>query len=226
MHVIAGEKMNTYRIAVCDDDPVMREQLHSFCRELLDGESIPYAITAFPSAAELEKRMNSDVEKPFNLLILDIQMNGMTGLELARSLRSKDDRIHFLLKPICREALANAIRTDLKLNYLPKAVTLSIGNKILHFSVSEIRYVESYNHNIIIHQSSGNSNTYYLSLTEFEKQLPKGHFSRCHNNFLGNLRRVPESGRTDLTLRNGDMLTVGRTYYKAFQSAFIRYINQ
>lgn len=133
MHVIAGEKMNTYRIAVCDDDPVMREQLHSFCRELLDGESIPYAITAFPSAAELEKRMNSDVEKPFNLLILDIQMNGMTGLELARSLRSKDDRIsiifvtacdnylsegydvqpiHFLLKPICREALANAIRTD------------------------------------------------------------------------------------------------------------------
>lgn len=247
MHVIAGEKMNTYRIAVCDDDPVMREQLHSFCRELLDGECIPYAITAFPSAAELEKRMNSDVEKPFNLLILDIQMNGMTGLELARSLRSKDDRIsiifvtacdnylsegydvqpiHFLLKPICREALANAIRTDLKLNYLPKAVTLSIGNKILHFSVSEIRYVESYNHNIIIHQSSGNSNTYYLSLTEFEKQLPKGHFSRCHNSFLVNLSRVKEIGRTDLTLRNGDMLPVGRTYYKAFQSAFIRYINQ
>ena len=79
VHMIAGEKMNTYRIAVCDDDPVMREQLHSFCRELLDGESIPYAITAFPSAEELEKRMNSDVEKPFNLLILDIQMNGMTG---------------------------------------------------------------------------------------------------------------------------------------------------
>ena len=41
MHVIAGEKMNTYRIAVCDDDPVMREQLHSFCRELLDGEKLP-----------------------------------------------------------------------------------------------------------------------------------------------------------------------------------------
>ena len=109
---------------------------------------------------------------------------------------------------------------------VPKAVTLSIGNKILHFSVSEIRYVESYNHNIIIHQSSGNSNTYYLSLTEFEKQLPKGHFSRCHNSFLVNLSRVKEIGRTDLTLRNGDMLPVGRTYYKAFQSAFIRYINQ
>ena len=66
----------------------------------------------------------------------------------------------------------------------------------------------------------------YLSLTEFEKQLPKGHFSRCHNSFLVNLSRVKEIGRTDLTLRNGDMLPVGRTYYKAFQSAFIRYINQ
>ena len=106
VHVIAGEKMNTYRIAVCDDDSVMREQLHSFCRELLDGESIPYAITAFPSAAELEKRMNSDVEKPFNLLILDIQMNGMTGLELARSLRSKDDRISIIFVTACDNYLS------------------------------------------------------------------------------------------------------------------------
>ncbi len=246
MHVIAGEKMNTYRIAVCDDDPVMREQLHSFCRELLDGESIPYAITAFPSAEELEKRMNSDVEKPFNLLILDIQMNGMTGLELARSLRSKDDRIsiifvtacdnylsegydvqpiHFLLKPICREALASAIHTDLKLNYIPKTVVVHIGNKLVHLSFSDIRYVESYNHSIVIHQSTGNS-TYYFSLSDFEKQLPAGQFARCHNSYLVNLNEVREIGRTELSLQSGETLPVGRAYYKAFQSAFVRYINQ
>ena len=29
VHVIAGEKMNTYRIAVCDDDPVMRPAMKS-----------------------------------------------------------------------------------------------------------------------------------------------------------------------------------------------------
>ena len=28
-------EMDGLKIAVCDDDPVMREQLHSFCRELL-----------------------------------------------------------------------------------------------------------------------------------------------------------------------------------------------
>lgn len=104
--------------------------------------------------------------------------------------------------------------------YLPSRVLVLI---ICRFCSASLSCLDI---SVIIHQSSGNSNTYYLSLTKFEKQLPKGHFSRCHNSFLVNLSRVKEIGRTDLTLRNGDMLPVGRTYYKAFQSAFIRYINQ
>ena len=170
---------------------------------------------------------------PFELLILDIQMEGMTGMELARSLRDKGNRvsiifvtacedylsegygvqpIHFLLKPVRREALASAIHTDLKLNYIPKTVVV-------------IRYIESYNHSIVIHQSTDNS-TYYFSLSDFEKQLPMGQFARCHNSYLVNLDEVREIGRTELSLQSGETLPMGRTYYKAFQSAFVRYINQ
>ena len=183
---------------------------------------------------------------PFELLILDIQMEGMTGMELARSLRDKGNRvsiifvtacedylsegygvqpIHFLLKPVRREALASAIHTDLKLNYIPKTVVVHIGNKLVHLSLSDIRYIESYNHSIVIHQSTDNS-TYYFSLSDFEKQLPMGQFARCHNSYLVNLDEVREIGRTELSLQSGETLPMGRTYYKAFQSAFVRYINQ
>lgn len=173
-------------------------------------------------------------------------MDGMTGMELARSLREKGNRvsiifvtacedylsegygvqpIHFLLKPVHREALASAIHTDLKLNYIPKTVVVHIGNKLVHLSLSGIRYVESYNHSIVIHQSTGNS-TYYFSLSDFEKQLPMGQFARCHNSYLVNLDEVREIGRTELSLQSGETLPMGRSYYKAFQSAFVRYINQ
>lgn len=173
-------------------------------------------------------------------------MDGMTGIELARSLREKGNRvsiifvtacedylsegygvqpIHFLLKPVRREALASAIHTDLKLNYIPKTVVVHIGNKLVHLSFSDIRYVESYNHSIVIHQSTCNS-TYYFSLSDFEKQLPAGQFARCHNSYLVNLNEVREIGRTELSLQSGETLPVGRAYYKAFQSAFVRYINQ
>lgn len=241
----AGEKMDAYRIAICDDDDIIRENLCSLCSDILTNDSVEYRLEPFCSACELEKRLNAE-GCPFDLLILDIQMDGMTGMELARSLREKGKRvsiifvtacedylsdgygvqpIHFLLKPVHREALASAIHTDLKLNYIPKTVVVHIGNKLVHLSFSDIRYVESYNHSIVIHQSTGNS-TYYFSLSDFEKQLPAGQFARCHNSYLVNLNEVREIGRTELSLQSGETLPVGRAYYKAFQSAFVRYINQ
>ncbi len=237
--------MDAYRIAVCDDDDLIRENLCSLCSDILTNDSVEYKLEPFRSAQELEKRLNSE-NCPFDLLILDIQMDGMTGMELARSLREKGNRvsiifvtacedylgegygvqpIHFLLKPVRRDALASAIHTDLKLNYIPKTVVVHIGNKLVHLSFSDIRYVESYNHSIVIHQSTGNR-TYYFSLSDFEKQLPAGQFARCHNSYLVNLNEVREIGRTELSLQSGETLPVGRAYYKAFQSAFVRYINQ
>ncbi len=237
--------MGIYRIAVCDDDDITRENLYSLCSDILTNDNFEYRLESFRSACELEQRL--DIQScPFDLLILDIQMDGMTGMELARSLRAKGNRvsiifvtacedylcegygvqpIHFLLKPVRREALTSAIRTDLKLNYIPKTVVVHIGNKLVHLSLSDIRYIESCNHSIIIHQSTGNS-TYYFSLLDFEKQLPIGQFARCHNSYLVNLNEVREIGRTTLSLQSGETLPIGRTYYKTFQSAFVRYINQ
>lgn len=212
-----GEKMSTYRIAICDDDDIIRENLCSLCSDILTNDSAEYRLEPFCSVCELEKRLNAE-GCPFDLLILDIQMDGMTGMELARSLREKGNRvsiifvtacedylsewygvqpIHFLLKPVHREALASAIHTDLKLNYIPKTVVVHIGNKLVH-----------------------------LSLSDFEKQLPMGQFARCHNSYLVNLDEVREIGRTELSLQSGETLPMGRSYYKAFQSAFVRYINQ
>ena len=224
--------MDAYRIAICDDDDIIRENLCSLCSDILTDDSVEYELEPFCSAQELEKRLNSE-NCPFDLLILDIQMDGMTGMELARSLREKGNRVSIIFVTACedylsegrREALASAIHTDLKLNYIPKTVVVHIGNKLVHLSFSDIRYVESYNHSIVIHQSTGNS-TYYFSLSDFEKQLPAGQFARCHNSYLVNLNEVREIGRTELSLQSGETLPVGRAYYKAFQSAFVRYINQ
>lgn len=237
--------MSPYRIAVCDDDDIILDNLCSLCNDILTDDGIEYSLEPFRSAGELEKKLNTE-SCPFDLLILDIQMDGMTGMELARSLREKGNRvsiifvtacedylgegygvqpIHFLIKPVRREALASAIHTDLKLNYIPKTVVVHIGNKLVHLSLSDVRYVESCNHSIIIHQSTGNS-TYYFSLSDFEKQLPTGQFVRCHNSYLVNLNEVREIGRTELLLQSGEIVPIGRTYYRAFQSAFVRYINQ
>ena len=237
--------MRIYRVAVCDDNDTMREELSALCRQILTEDNIEYELTEFAAAGELEEQLNAD-RCPFDLLILDIKMDGMTGIELARSLRARNNRVsiifvtayedylpdgysvqpvHFLLKPVQKEMLADAIHTDLKLNHLPKTAVLRIGNKILHLPIADIKYAESYNHNVVIHQSRRND-SYYISLTELEKQLPSGYFARCHNSYIVNLNEVQKIERKELHLKSGEVVPVGRAYYQAFQSAFVRYINQ
>ena len=129
------------------------------------------------------------------------------------------------VKPVSRESLALALRTDWQLNHRPKAIVLRIGSKTVQLALAEIRYIESFDHNIILHQAEGNR-TYFLSLTDFEKQMPRDQFCRCHNSYLVNMSFVEEIGRMELSLRGGVRLPVGRAYYKALQSAFIRYLNR
>ena len=237
--------MNLYRLAICEDDDTVRAQLHSLCQEILIENGIEHSIMDFASAQQLDDVLTEE-NSPFDLLLLDIQMEGLTGMELAQSLRQRGDRvsiifvtgcedylpegysvqpIHFLLKPVSRESLALALRTDWQLNHRPKAIVLRIGSKTVQLSLAEIRYIESFDHNIILHQAEGNR-TYFLSLTDFEKQMPRDQFCRCHNSYLVNMSFVEEIGRMELSLRGGVRLPVGRAYYKTLQSAFIRYLNR
>lgn len=190
--------MRVYRLAVCEDDDQIREELCSLCRAILTEDGIDHEIVAFRSAQELEKVLTAE-SSPFDLLLLDIQMEGMTGMELAKSLRQRGDRvsiifvtgcgdylpegydvqpIHFLLKPVSREALAGALHTDWNLNHRPKTAVLRIGSKKVSLLLTQIWYMESFNHSIVVHQAQGDR-SYLLSLSEIEKQLPPGQFCRC-----------------------------------------------
>lgn len=78
--------MYCYRVAVCEDDSALREELRSLCHDILEEDGIGHEITVFSSAQELD-RVLKEKGQPFDLLILDIQMEGMTGMELAKTLR-------------------------------------------------------------------------------------------------------------------------------------------
>ena len=83
-----GERVNRYRLAICEGDDGIRAQLHFLCQEILTENGIDHCIPDFSSSQQLEKRLAAE-SAPFDLLFLDIQMEGMTGMELAQSLRQR-----------------------------------------------------------------------------------------------------------------------------------------
>lgn len=70
-----------YRLAICEDEPDLREGLCAQCRGILTRLEVEHEIVSFPSAEELESALADGAQ--FDLLCLDILLTGKTGIELA-----------------------------------------------------------------------------------------------------------------------------------------------
>ncbi|HJB90781.1 MAG TPA: LytTR family DNA-binding domain-containing protein [Candidatus Eisenbergiella merdigallinarum] len=237
--------MAPYRLAVCEDDPVEGKQLIKTCDTLLSDRQIPHTLCLFENADSLAKALeqNSDA---FDLLLLDIQMEGQSGMALAKELYRRQfpgrflfitgyaeyalegyevHPIHYLLKPVEPSQLEDVLLRDWEEHHRVKNLLLRSGGKTLSLPVADIRYMESRNHTLTVRTAKAEYNL-PLSLSEAENLAPPGVFYRCHNSFLVNIRQVEEIERTSLRLRDGTQLPMGRRYYQSFQTAFIHFINQ
>lgn len=238
--------MGTYCLAVCEDNKEIQKEICRLCGEILTEAQIPHEIKAFTDADELEQFLE-ERGQIFDVLLLDIELGRKSGMELAKELRIKKDRvsiifltghekylregysvqpIQFLIKPLKKEELAEALHTDWELNHRPKTVLLQKGSRSLSLPLSSVCWAEtSGNHNIRIILEAGDEE-FPISLSELEILLPYGQFARCHNSYLVSLAHVREFKRAALYMDNGREVPVGRKYYKKIQEKFVSYINQ
>lgn len=233
-----------YRVAVCEDEEILRANLCTQCEAVLDRLKVEHRITPYSSAEELEDAFSAGEE--FSLLCLDILMHGKNGMKLAQELRQRDEKtsilfitssteflkdgysvrpIQYLLKPVQSAELEQAIRTDLRLYHRSDTVTFRISGRTLVLPTEDIFYAESRNHGTVLHTAYGEQ-FLPLPLGQTEEVLPGECFCRCHNSFLVNLSHIREvSGRT-LYLTDGSDLSIGRRYMEEFKNRFVRYLNQ
>ena len=89
-----------YRIAVCEDEEQTRQEVCVQCRQAMEMLGISGEVTPFSCAEELEAALRAAPD-PFDLLVLDIQLGGKTGLELARDRRKLDDQVNIIFITNC-----------------------------------------------------------------------------------------------------------------------------
>lgn len=231
-----------YRLAVCEDEPTLRAELCTQCREILTELMVEHEIVSFSSAEELESALVGGAR--FHLFCLDILLAQKSGLELALEIREHDkqtsilfitssmeyalegykaEAARYLLKPVKRELLEEALQTCLSQNRRSESITLRGSGKTVVLPVEEIRYAESRNHNCVFHMVHG-ERSYPITLTQLEELLPKAQFCRCHNSYLVNLAQIEAHSKREILLTGGIRLSIGRHYAQQFQRDFIRYL--
>ena len=229
----------TYQIAICDDE----EKQRAYIKSLVEGWlRQTFHHTKIQEYASSEQFLFEQAYDRTQILFLDIEMEKMDGIALAREIRKHNrqmqiifvtgymeyiqegydvEALHYLLKPVSQEKIDSVLdRAVERLKTGDAVLLVESGGEVLRLPLKEIRFIESNRNYNIIHAD----NDYEMrgTLSELEAKLDEA-FVRVGRSYLVNLNYVRRIGKTELILNTGEKLPVPRGSYKKLNEAFIKY---
>lgn len=225
------------KIAICEDEKEQQELLKTYIDQIFEGLSVKYKLKIFNSGEELLENYSKDTD----VLLLDIQMVQINGIDTARKIRTLDDKVEiifitslieyalegyevrayrYLIKPVkyenLKENIINCIKeVDIKNKYI---IVKEQGNQI-KLDINEITYIEVQKETITIHTLNEVYKT-NGTMNNIEKEIDCSRFFRCHKSFLVNLEHVKSIKQYVAILENSEEVPISRYRFKETKDKF------
>lgn len=230
------------RVAVCDDEKVCRDRISGFLKPYQEKHP-QIVIKEFCSGEEL---INAYAKgEPFDILFLDIQMEGIDGIDTAQKIRETDKNaiiifitsyvafvsqtfragaFQFLVKPVEQEEFNRDFERAMD-SYRTSHYKYSLKGKegTSSIEINEIYYIEIYRKHLFVFAE----NCKYEcvgTIAEEEKKLKDYDFVLCHKSYLVNMRYIRLIGTDSIELTNGMEIPLSRSYKANVKLAFNDYI--
>lgn len=228
------------RIAVVDDLEMDRQKLEYMLTSYTSRRELNCVIDNFSRGDEF---LQNFMPGKYQLIFLDIMMDGLDGMETARQIRRQDPQVILIFVTIEPsyaiegyevEATAFLIKTEgleskrferLMLRLEKKLrgealIQLSEGGSISNLPASSLLYAEIIDHELKLHTAD----TVYslrMAMEELKPALPTDNrFFECHRGIVINLDHIQVLGRQVVTMKNGDVLPVSRRKRAELESAY------
>ena len=229
-------------LSICDDEKQVCDVMKGKAGTVLPGAEIH----VFRSGQDL-----LDTEPLPDILLLDIKMPGMDGMEVAQSMRDRgwdgvlifitgeEDQVfhsfdlrafHYLLKPVSDDKLKQvlAAAVEERKRCVPehtgqsgKYITIRTGGSHIRIDLRRLLYAEVFDRKTLLHTAKEKIE-YYGQLSALERLVGKD-FCRIHRSYLVHMRYVERYDRSSVTMTNGDTLPVARRSYDGFLMAYMQY---
>lgn len=229
------------RIALLDDNPqdsaLLEQYLHRFCQE----KGLEMQIDTYCAGLNLLEEYGNG----YDVVFLDIEMPGMSGMEVAKEIRQTDDAvgiifitnmaqyalqgyevnaIDFMVKPVGYFNFARKLERALRFVQQREEHYLLLSNDegVSRIRVSEVRYAEKRGNYVCYHTTKGNFSQ-RNTMKAVKDDLSGSSFSECMSGYLVNLRYVEQIG-ADTVRVEAEPLPLSRRMKKKFTQDYLDYL--
>lgn len=225
------------KIAVVDDEKVIREYL---C-DLIKKQEPGCHLNSYAAGEELLAS-----KERFDIVFLDIQLEGRNGIETARNLRERQEEtvlifvtgireyvfealdlyaFQYLLKPVEEPKFAEVLERAVKeVRKRKERKGLFIKTRNLMLSQADILYIESKAKKVEIHTAGAKESIeIYAAMEKLMRELGDD-FYRCHRAYIVNMAHIAEYDSDSITLTNGDKIYLAKKKYGEFVKVYMWYL--
>jgi DNA-binding LytR/AlgR family response regulator len=235
-----------FRVAICEDEKVVLDFENSLVNKWAAARGCSLELDSNISAEQF--LFESEDKAPYDVLIFDIQMKNMNGMELAKTLRARGcdaviifitgvpdyaiegyevGAVRYILKPVKAEVL-NGLLDSAWADRQKKAddyFVLGQGSDLEKISFEKILYIEACGHYVHL-KGLDFEREWKASFSETTAAFDGKGFFCLRRGLLVNLAHVERITRTECLLDGGESLPVARGVYKELNEAFIEFFRK
>lgn len=229
------------RILICDDEQKLIDLERSMLQEYCQLSNITVTFYTFTDSLSAEN------VGEFDIAFLDIDMEGLNGIELARKLRSKNPTaiiifvtnfIQYAPEGYEVQAFRYLLKSDIPYKLIPyftdslqevlncrQTVTFSISGEFIDVQTKNILYLESDKHIIVMHLINDERTEYhfYGSMTILSNKLQNLGFLRIHKRYLVNMEYIELFQYEKVYLKGGVRVPSSEKKHKELKQAYLKW---
>lgn len=228
------------KLAICDDAQNQIEYVASLVSSWSTNKGYHCVVHTFPSAEAFLFEYEDD--KTYDILLLDIEMGKMNGIDLAKNIRQTNDTVqivfitgfpdfiaegydvsalHYLMKPVSQEKLHSVLdKAAANLKKAEKRLCITFDRQVDYISLGQIMYIEAQKQYVDIY-SAEKCYRMKSSLSEIEANLDE-FFFKCQRSFIVNLKYIMRINTNCVVLKNGTEIPISRGMAEKIGKEIIR----
>lgn len=231
------------RIGICDDSIEQITQIQTMI-QYWSNKPANLVIEYFLNGDSL---IETHKNHPFQIILLDIIMPMLDGLDTARELRRFDKNVkiifltssseygvdsyevkatNYLLKPVNPNKLYECLEEIMsELRHKSKSIQLRTSNSIIQVNLDSIEYIEAQNKlmKIVLSDKSMIASLDPLYTFENKLSLEEG-FYKCHRSYIVNIYQIDTYTNKEIQMRSGCRIPISRSFHKNFEKAYFSVI--